>query len=286
MPGSKRRLLALGGVLALMILAVAVLVIIPRSEAILNARHELPTMSVRAATTAPAIALGAHLTTVTACATCHGEGLTGSMQTVAGSPVYAPNLTVVAKRRSDAQLESAIRAGLRANGTSELAMPATVYGAFSDDELAAIMGYLRSLPASGTALNQPSPNILLRAYLVAGLYRTELQRMAQARPALDAGPRFAAGRHLAMIACGQCHGADLRGGHGAPGPDLTVRGYYSRGQFHILMRTGEGVEDMHMDLMAHTAVMSFRHFDDAEIDAIYDYLDARDRILAIAAGKR
>jgi hypothetical protein len=44
-----------------------------------------------------------------------------------------------------------------------------------------------------------------------------------------------------------------------------------------------------MALMTETARSNFSHFTDAEVDAIYDYLDARDRILiarAAAAKKR
>jgi mono/diheme cytochrome c family protein len=245
----------------------------------------LPPSAVRAAVAPEAVARGGELVVVTACGGCHGGDLSGGMLRVAGSAVAAPNLTLATPRLSDAALDRAIRRGLAPDGTSELAMPSAAYAGFSDDEVAAIAGYLRGLKPRGTVLAQPRPGLLPRVELLLGVFRTSVESVAAARPPLDAGPRVAAGRHLAMVACGQCHGGDLGGGQGLPGPDLSVDGYYSRAQFHTLMRTGEAVGDGDMALMGRTARMSFSHFSDAEIDAIYDYLDARDRAQIHAASK-
>jgi len=91
-----------------------------------------------------------------------------------------------------------------------------------------------------------------------------------------------AGRHLTAIACARCHGDDL-GGIGGAGPDLTVRGYYNRARFHALIGKGEAIGEGNMQLMTDTAEASFSHFTDGEIDAIYDYLDARDGVLVAKA---
>jgi mono/diheme cytochrome c family protein len=286
MPGWKWALIGLGSLAGVAALAAAYGFVVWRSDALLQARHVPSPSAVRAATVPQATARGGHLIVVTACAGCHGEDLTGGMLTVAGSPVAAPNLTLATPRLSDAALDRAIRRGLKPDGTSELAMPSRAYAGFTDDEAAAIIGHLRELKPRGAALAQSKPGLFLRIELLLGLFRTATDSLAVARPPLDAGPQVAAGRHLAMIACGQCHGSDLDGGQGLPGPGLSVDGYYSRAQFHTLMRTGEAVGDGDMALMAHTARMSFSHFSDAEIDAIYDYLDARDRVQASKAGAR
>ena len=291
MSGRPERYWILIGLVVLMgiaVLAAAYELIMARSDAVLQTRRPLPPSAVHAATAPEAVATGAHLTVVTACAGCHGEDPSGGMLSVAGSPVAAPNLTLATSRLSDAELDRAIRRGLKPDGTSELAMPSRAYAGFNDDETAEIIGYLRTLKPRGAVLAQPRPGLLLRIELLLGLFRTSADSLADAQPPLDAGPGFAAGRHLAEVACGQCHGSDLAGGQGLPGPGLSVDGYYSRVQFHTLMRTGEAVGDGDMALMAHTARMSFSHFSDAEIDAIYDYLDARDRaqIPAAKAGAR
>jgi cytochrome c553 len=247
-----------------------------RSRAILQERHPLSPSAVRAATAPDALAEGRHLVDVAACSLCHGRDLAGKMLAAAGSPAYAPNLTLVTRKRTDAELDRALRRGLRPDGTSELGMPSHVYAGFTDAETAAILGYLRSLKPQGSLSARPRPGLLQRADLAAGLLHTETQRAAAAKPPLDLGPRLEAGRHLAALACGQCHGPDLSGGHHAPGPDLTVRGDYDRRQFHALMREGETPSGRDLDLMSATARTSFSHFSDGEIDEIYDYLNARD----------
>jgi mono/diheme cytochrome c family protein len=251
-----------------------------RSQAILDARHPAAPSRVHAVASPEALARGEHLVRVTGCVGCHGKTLSGAMMTLSSSSLYAPNLTTVSKTASDAILDQAIRQGLKSDGRAELAMPAQAYRAFTDDEIAAMIVYLRATPATGPVLKQPPLGLVLRANLAMGSLKTEVARVAQARAALDAGPRFAQGRHLAATACGQCHGTDLAGGADVPGSDLTVRGYYDRAQFHTLLRTGAGLGE-HMELMSETAISSLSHFTDAEIDAIYDYLVARDQALSV-----
>jgi mono/diheme cytochrome c family protein len=270
-----------GSLVGLAVLAGVVAVAASRSQALLDARHPKPPSQVQAAVGPAAIARGGHLVTVAACAGCHGEDLAGRMIGVAGSTVSAPNLTLRPKRMSDADLDRAIRRGLRPDGVSELAMPSFAYASFADGDVAAIVAYLRSLPPRGTVAAPPPPGVLLRVYLAAGAFKTSAAQVAEAKAPLDGGPSFEAGRRLAAVACGQCHGGDLGGGRGLPGPDLTVRGYYDRGQFRTLMRTGEGI-DRDLGLMSLTARQRFSHFSDGEIDQIFDYLYARDRILAAA----
>ena len=206
--------------------------------------------------------------------------MTGHTMNLSSSDIYAPNLTVIAKTRSDAELDRAIRQGLRPDGRAELAMPSQVYAAFTDDEVAAIIGYLRSLDRRGDNLPPPEAGLMLRVNLARGALKTEVQRVAEARPPLAVGTAFEAGRHLVATACGQCHGPDLNGGPGQPGPDLTVNTYYDRAQFHALMHD-KGRPAENMGLMTQTAETSFTHFTDAEIDAIFDYLMARDRALGV-----
>jgi mono/diheme cytochrome c family protein len=271
-----------GGLAVLATVAGASVFIAQRSAALLGARHPLPPSAVHAIATPDAITTGARLTQVTACASCHGADLTGHMIGVSGSAIYAPNLTLVSRRLSDAELDRAIRHGLTPEGRSELAMPSQAYAAFSDDEVGAIIAYLRGLPPKGGLATQPPPGALLRANLALGVFKPAADKLAAAKPPLDAGPATASGQHLAQVACGQCHGTDLSGGKGLPGPDLTVRGYYTPDQFKTLLRTGQSPDGRDMGLMASTARTSFSHFSDAEIAALHAYLDARDRALAAA----
>ncbi len=284
---SSKLLLALGAIAVLAVAAGGGQWIMSRSDAILKARHDLPPSAVKVIRSAETEARGAHLIAVSACSGCHGTDLIGGPLHVFGTQVYTPNLTIDAKKLSDAEIDRALRAGLRPDGTSELAMPAHAYRDFTDDDVAAIIDRLRAIPRQGIELPKTRPGLLLRAALTVGAFQMETRRIAAARPPLDAGQAFATGRHLAAVACGRCHGSDLGGTSGA-GPDLTVRGYYSRAQFHALIQKGDAIGEGNMALMIQTAQANFSHFTDAEVDAIYDYLSARDRLLvaAAAAAKR
>jgi mono/diheme cytochrome c family protein len=243
----------------------------------------MPPSAVRADVSLEAIARGRHLIVVTDCAACHGADLTGRPINLSSSTLYAPNLTIFAPTMSDAALDRAIRRGLRPDGRSELAMPSQAYVGFADDDVAAIIGYLRSLPPKGAVRPELTPGVIARINLARGALKPEVVRVAEAKPPIAVGQGFERGRRLAAVACGQCHGTDLRGGGGAPGPDLTVRGYYDRNQFHTLMRTGMGADE-ERGLMSETALASFSHFTDDEIDAIFDYLMARDALIISRRG--
>ena len=249
-----------------------------RSQVILDARAPLPPGVVVVATTPEAVARGERLVAVAACAGCHGSDLTGGPLNVFATAVHTPNLTLVSKRRTTAELDAALRHGLRPDGTPELAMPAEAYGRFTDTEMGEIIGYLRSLPPKGVEAPRTEPGLLLRAALLIGKLQTSAQKVAEAKPPIDAGPNLALGRHLTAIACGRCHGSDL-GGVKAGAQDITIRGYYNRAKFHDLISKGEAIGEGNMKVMTDTAEMAFSHFTPQEVDAIYDYLDARDGLL-------
>lgn len=250
--------------------------VIPKSDALLSARHPLVPSTIQAA--AGDKAEGQRLSYVLGCRSCHERGLTGAPMSLSSSTLMAPNLTRVSKR-TDGELDAAIRQGLRPDGRSELAMPSQAYAGLSDGEAASLIAYVRSLPPSGEVLVQPPYGLILRMNLATGALKTQADRHAQAAAPLDVDAKTAPGRHIAQIACSQCHGPDLKGGQGYPAPDLTIRGYYDRKPFHTVMRTGEGLP-RDMKLMSETAASSLSRLTDGEVDALYDYLIARDTKLA------
>ena len=265
-----------GAVLGVLALGFAFGFVIPRSDAVLAASHPLQPSSVQAA--AGDKAEGQRLSYVLNCRSCHGNRLTGGPMNLSASTLMAPNLTRLS-RRTDAELDAALRQGLRPDGRSELAMPSQAYAGLTNGEAASLIAYLRSLPPMGEVQVQPPYGIVLRMNLATGALKTQVDRHAQGVTPIDAGANTSAGRHIARIACTQCHGPDLKGGQGYPAPDLTIRGYYDRKPFRMIMRTGDGLP-RDMKLMSETASSSLSHFTDGEIDALYDYLIARDTTLA------
>lgn len=256
------------------------------SEAVFRARHPKPVSRVVAASDPAAIAEGRRLAVVAGCTLCHGDALTGPQAGGPAARLRSPNLTLIVGQRSDADLDRAIRSGLNPDGTGELAMPAYAYRELTDAETADLLGYLRSLRPQGRPYTPPPPSFVVRLNAALGRFHTQVYRLAHARSAVDAGPSYAAGRHLAVVACGQCHGPDLAGGENLAGPDLTLRGFYTRAQFHELMRSGEMPQTVHDELMQEAARNSLHALSAPEVDAIYDYLIARDVTLAKAQPRK
>jgi cytochrome c553 len=276
-----KRIVKLAGIViaslaGLIVLAIASVSI--ASQRMLDRTYPKRPSAVHAASSPEAIAQGAHLVVVATCTDCHGKDLTGTLLPAPGSTIYAPNLTVITNGLSDADIDRAIRQGLRPDGKSEWLMPSHGYASFSDDEVASIIGYLRSLERQGTASPELRFGLKVRVALVAGILRPEARESADATPPLDLGARYEKGRHLAQVVCGQCHGTTLSGTppkDPAPAPDLLIVAAYDPGAFRTLMRTGKAASGREVGVMSQIARGNLSRFTDGEIDAIYDYLAAR-----------
>jgi len=107
------------------------------------------------------------------------------------------------------------------------------------------------------------------------------------KPALDLGPKYEHGRHLAMTACGECHTTALQGetppqpGHP---PDLSIIAAYDRSAFLHFMHTGKAVGNRELPMMSALARVRISHLGDTDLNALYDYLVARGRKLTGSGG--
>ena len=94
--------------------------------------------------------------------------------------------------------------------------------------MAALIAHIRSLPRGGERLSGIEWGPIGRFVLATGGLPAQRDRIEEfrVRQPFDAGPANAAGRRLAAIQCGECHGADLGGGEPTPGvvsPGLVDR---------------------------------------------------------------
>jgi cytochrome c553 len=273
--------IALGGALCIGVAGIAVLY--AWSETIVGRTYQLPAPAFHARVSPDAIARGEHLTQIVGCIDCHKRDLTGALfDDVPGSAVWSRNLHLAARTFSDADFDRAIRHGLHADGTSVFIMPSDVYTALRDDELSDIVAYLRSLPPKG--IEHPSAHLGLRARLAVlrGDFRPDRGWLDLDKPALDLGPATAKGRHLASIACAECHDTTLDGvpDPTLPAPNLSLVASYSREDFAHFMRTGKAAGNRELPVMSAEARLRFAHFTDDEVNEIYDYLAARGHKLA------
>ncbi len=238
------------------------------------------------------IARGRHLAiAVSKCVDCHGSDLGGQLAIDAGpiGQLVAPNLTSgkggVLPSLSDADLVRAIRHGVRPDGTPIRFMPVTGFNRMSDDDVAAIVAYLRAAPpvdrASGASVVRPLGRLLYVAGQLPLMNEAELvphEGITRTTPA--PGPTAEYGDYLVTIGgCTGCHGAGLSGGHVPgtppafkPAANLTPTGIgqWSEGDFFKALREGKRPDGTSIDPfmpVKYTALMT-----DDEIRAIFAYL--------------
>lgn len=252
----KRTGIGLGSLLIVLLLSAAV--IYTASELRLRRQVEgASTLSPYKAPGAPDLQRGQHFATaIGKCVDCHGPDLGGKVFIEAGplGTLIATNLTRgrggVLNGYTDAQLERAIRRGIRADGRPLVFMPSDEFYYLSDRDVADIIAYVRSMPAVDRELPATRVGPLGRALYLAGkfpLLPSENIDQTAARPAPPApGVTVEYGKYLATVGgCTGCHGPDLAGqaslAPGTPPPaNLTPTGLgsWSEQDFTTALRTG------------------------------------------------
>lgn len=267
------------GLSALVILALgAVAVIYLASERIVRKTYDLPLSSIALPTDSFALAKGRRLATVRGCYNgCHGERLDGGVfiDEPLLARLVAPNLTQVVAQHTDAELERVIRHGVRRNGKSTLGMPSAMFYHLSDEDLGAIIAFLRSASVTEGPSTEISLGPLARLGLVMGKYNPQARMIDHDAPRLavpDTSDHITFGKYLALTVCSECHGLDLRGNPDGSSPNLAIAASYSKEGFMPLMRTGKASGDRELRLMSDVARGRFSNLTDGEIRALHGYL--------------
>lgn len=238
------------------------------------------------------LAYGEHLATVVSrCSNCHGEGLKGAQlgEEDAFGLFVASNLTSgkggVGSSFSDADWERAIRHGIGGDGRVLIAMPAEFFSHYSDEDLAALLAYIKQLPPVDNELPKTKPALLAKLFIGAGLYAppslvVDPDAPHNVSPPTDSQLEY--GEYLVNIAaCGECHGVKLKGPEfegPPPGPDLTKTGQlatWTETDFIHALRTGSTPDGRVMDptLMPWPG---FTRLTDAQLSSIWTYLSSLD----------
>ena len=284
-----RRLATAVGALVTLVAAFAATVWIVSSREI-AATLAIP---VRPFTAAPrdsaTLARGAHLVEVIGkCTECHAADLGGSVfiDDPAMGRVVAPNLTQGGPLAawSDAEIVRALRHGVSRDGRRLLIMPSEDYNAFSDEDAAALIAYLRAQPPVTRALPAHNLKFLARALMVTGQMpilsaeKIDHARQSPARVVAAATPEY--GKYMADVGgCTGCHGPGLSGGKipgtppdWKPATNLTPSGIgaWSEADFFRALREGKRPAGTPIDSIMpwkRTARMT-----DDEIRAVWLYL--------------
>ncbi len=198
------------------------LVLYGMGQARLNKKYAITPRLVQIQTDEESLREGKRIFQYRGCEACHGEELQGVvyLENPAIGQVITPNLTSgeggIGAERTDLDLVRAVKYGVNSDGTALLFMPSTEFYYLSDQDLGAVLAYIRSLTPVD---NLPDPSQLsTTGFIVMNLTReitflpAELIPVDEKPPtAPDPGLTAEYGEYLAL-SCPVCHGLGLSGG--------------------------------------------------------------------------
>src|SRR5690242_10746479 len=210
------RLLALVVVLAL----VGATVVYAASERRLRKTYDTSVDSVHVPSDSGSIARGEHLVrNVIDCTLCHGEDLGGAVYSSSRAigTVAGPNLTRgkggIGADYGDMDFVRAIRRGVRRDGRSLIVMPSEVFTHLSQEDLGAVIAFLKQAPPVDRDVPRSGFGPVGRALLAAGKMNILVAgKTPHIRPpvSVPADTTAAYGKYIADIAgCHGCHGYGL-----------------------------------------------------------------------------
>jgi len=288
-----------GGLVVVAILLIVVLFFVGSRK--VNRTYDVAIASVSVPTDAASIARGKHyVEAVGVCQVCHGQNLAGpviddckdvpcigfSDDSMFGRIVPA-NLTSgrggIGGSLTDDDYVRAIRHGIGLDNQALTIMPAEEYNKISDDDLGAIIAYLKTLPPVDNEVGESGLGPLGRtiASFVGGLIPASLIDHGAQRPQSPAvGVTAEYGEYLSEI-CTVCHGDGLSGSR-VPGndrvkaPDITSGGdvgTWTKSQFIVTIRSGTTPRGNLLD-PRFMPWNRFTQMTNDELDAIWLYLES------------
>ncbi|HEU4700560.1 MAG TPA: c-type cytochrome [Gemmatimonadales bacterium] len=279
----RRAALGLGLVVGLVVVALAGVYVTSNQR--FARTWQVPASPVVAATDSAAVERGRHMVeAIGKCADCHGDDLGGKtmIDDAAMGRLYAPNLTRGQGgigARSDAELERAIRHGLRPDGRPLLFMPAEGFQVMSDGDLADVLAYLRTVPPVDRTGPAPRVGPMARSlYLFTKgfpLVPADLvdHPTASKPPVVARGATVEYGAYLAALGgCRSCHGDRLDGTGDPKAPNLVAAtAEWQERDFAKALRTGTRPDGSRIDPLKMPWPNSGKMTDD-EIQAVWLYL--------------
>lgn len=240
------------------------------------------------ATDAPAIERGHYLFRSRGCADCHGQDGGGRefINDGKGMRVRGPNITQGSPvaRYTAQDWERIIRHGVRADGRAALVMPSEDYNRLTNADLAALVGYVRTLePRSGGEVVMELP-LPVKVLYGLGVIRDASEKidhsLAPAQP-VAAAVNAQHGAYVANMCIG-CHGPGLSGGtipggppdwppaaNLTPGQGSAMVRYPDANTFVTMLRAGKRPDGSTIAVMPFE---SLRELNDTDAQALYAFL--------------
>jgi len=283
--------IVLGSLVGLLLVVGVVLFLI--GNASLNKSYDFLPSNIVIPTDAASIEYGKHRAE-SLCQGCHGKDLSGINNWFSAGPlgtIDAANLTsgeggFGREVTSDEDYVRAIRHGINSQG-KPIFMPAVVSTAYlSDEDLGAIIAYVKSVPPVDHVTNGQNFTPLAKILYTAGVLpqmpvETVSHEIHVTPPTRGVSAEY--GEYMVNTNdCRLCHGPQLNGG---PHPDPTIKvispnltpggevAFWSEEEFINTIRTGvtPGGHELNSDLMPWDY---YRFMSDDELKAIFRYLQS------------
>lgn len=291
---SARKLLkflgyGLAGIVAL--LAITAVTAYAVSNYRMNRQFDVHVTGVKVPADAASIERGRHLVAIRSCSDCHGEDFGG--RKVIDDPMagvfWGANLTHgeggLPSDFSDLDYVRAIRHGLSRDGRGLRLMPSLEYTDMSDEDLGAIIAFLKTVPPVNRPRGPVTPGPAVRLLLTLGKIKVAaelIDHSALRQNSVPVAVTAEYGKYLAT-SCTGCHGSNLSGGkiNGAP-PDwpaaanLTQHAsshlsQWTEEQFITTLRTHQRPDGTQLNPMMPAAV---GQMSDVELKALWAYLSS------------
>lgn len=272
----------------------AFLVLVELGNRKLSRHVEVAVTAVPFRNDAASVERGDYLFRSRGCGDCHGADGAGHVVIDDGkddgmlirSPDITPASNGVVARYTAADWVRTIRHGVKPDGRPVMIMPSEEFNRWVDADLAAVVAYVRQLPAATGARAQIRLPMPVKALYAAGLVRDASEKIDHTlAPALPVAEGITA-EHGAYVAsgCAGCHGAHLTGGkiagappdwppaaRLAPGPGSALDRYPTVEQFMAMLKTGKRPDGSSV-----SSVMPFGSLKEInEVDARALYLHLR-----------
>lgn len=244
-----------------------------------------PVIAFKVESTPELIARGEHVARVV-CSACHtlegdlplsgGKNLSEDIGLPLGNFTSA-NLTPAGRIKdwSDGELLRAIREGTNPSGHLMAIMSSNTFYELSEQDIRAVIAYLRSQPP--VTNDTPKESFTILAVLFAGAGMLPIKPVPPSAFVVSPpkGPTAEYGAYIVRyLDCALCHGKDLGGGKGGlvpAGPSLRVVQQWTQAQFITTLRTGVNPTGRALD----PDQMPWKYFgklDDEELVALHTYL--------------
>lgn len=266
------------------LLAIAAFVVKSKGEAKLAMKYPMEYDEAVISSDSASLALGKYLAESHGCQKCHGMDYSGT--TVIDAPpflVNASNLTAgkggVGSQFTDGDWLRAVRHGVGGDGRGLLVMPSEAYYHLNDQEVGALIAYLKQVNPVDNELARSEFRILGKLIVGMSDDMKLAPDMMLGTPRLqtrEKGPTVEWGEYRASVLCQVCHGVGLTGGQppdpeSPPAPDLRTTQSWGLEGFMRALREGvtPSNKELNPEMMPWEATS---HLDDIEIEALYKYI--------------